>query len=208
MPGIDDIIVALLERVGELERRVSNSIRHGPVTDVDAKKQLCRLRLNPETEQEAFKSGWVPYGQMAGAFKFHNPPTVGQNMTLLSPGGDASQSIAVPFTWSDKNPSPGDKEEEHVVTFGDLKISYKKDKLTLSVGSASITIEKDKNILMEASEKIRAKVSDKIMAVTQQHVVTVKRTDVGADSETEILPLKVKLIDDSPAKYIYSKKEG
>lgn len=160
MPTIDDIIVGLEERIAELERRAATMVRHGRITDVDTKKQLFRVRLNPDTDQEPHLSAWVPYGQQAGAFKFHNPPSVGQNATLISPGGDPAQSVGLPFTWNEGFPSPGDSEDEHIITFGPIKISYdkKNEKYTASVGTASIEITKDKSIKMVADELIEHKV--------------------------------------------------
>ena len=52
---LDDHLTALWSRVAEVERRQANLIRHAPVVDVDAKKQLVRVRLNPESEEKEFK---------------------------------------------------------------------------------------------------------------------------------------------------------
>ena len=93
--NLDDHLVLIWARISELERRLANTIRHAPVTDVDTKKQLVRVRLNPDTEQEVFKSAWIPYAQVAGDFKFHNPPVKDQNMTLIAPGGDPAQGGGV-----------------------------------------------------------------------------------------------------------------
>lgn len=138
---LQDHLIALWQRVAEMERRQANMIRHAPITDVDTKKQLLRVRLNPESEKEVFKSAWIPYGQMAApdtdevkGYKFHNPPTKGQNVTLFSPGGDPAQSIALPFTWSEKAPSPSDKPDEHVITMGKFKMTIKKDTATIQMG--------------------------------------------------------------------------
>ena len=41
------------------------------------------------------------------------------------------------LTWSDANPSPSQKGDEHVPTFGDWRISFKSDLLKLECGSTS-----------------------------------------------------------------------
>jgi phage baseplate assembly protein V len=150
---LEEYLVEIYGKLAELERRQANMIRHGRVTDVDAKKQLVRIRLNPDDEQETLKSGWVPYSNFGGEYKFHNPPSVGQNMTLMSPGGDPRQSIAMPFTWCNQFSSPSDKQDEHVIKFGDFKMTIKKDNLKIEVGNSSIEMTKDK--IVSTSQKVK-----------------------------------------------------
>jgi hypothetical protein len=52
--------------------------------------------------------------------------------------------VLLPFTWWDEAQSPSDKEDEHVITFGKLKMAYKKDSVTNSVGSSVFEIAEDK----------------------------------------------------------------
>ena len=92
-------------------------MRFGKITDVDAKKQQYRQEVGVDGDGKAVKSPWIPYGQHAGLFKSHNPPSVGQQMIMLSPDGDFNQAMGLPMTWSDNNKSPGDKPDEHVTTF-------------------------------------------------------------------------------------------
>lgn len=138
-------IAALVTRVAELERRNSNAFRHGTVVEVDPEKQLVRLQIGG-TDQEPFKSPWVPYAQIAGAMKVHSPPSVGQTMTMLNPGGDFRQGIAMPMTWSDQNKSPSDKGDEHVLTFGNVNITIKDGSLKVTVGGHSVEITGDGTI--------------------------------------------------------------
>lgn len=140
---LEDIIARLDRRVIDLERRLDNTVRHGVVSDVDAAKQVARLKIGG-TDEEPMKSAWVPYAQIAGAMKVHSPPSVGQNMTLLMPTGDIRQALAVPFTWNNANPSPSNKLDEHIMKFGDVTVTVKADSLTLAVGGSQIVITKDK----------------------------------------------------------------
>lgn len=125
-----EIIRGLSQRIAELERKSDNAIRHGTVEEVDAKEKLVKLRIGG-TDDEPFVSPWVPYGQMAGALKLHSPPSKDQQMTMFSPGGDFLQAVALPFHWSDQNPSPSDKEDEHVLTFGSWRLTLKAGELTI-----------------------------------------------------------------------------
>lgn len=132
----------LAVRLAEIERRQNGMFRHGTVEQVDPEKALVRLRIGG-TEQEPFISPWVPYGQIAGALKVHTPPSKGQQMTMMSPTGDFRQAIALPMTWSDQNPSPSQSGEEHVLTFGDVRLTLTSDSLAVKVGEVSMTISEE-----------------------------------------------------------------
>lgn len=129
-------LVELFARVSEIERRQANQIRPGTVHAVDPAKQLVRVKLGG-TEAEPFIGPWVPYSQMAGALKVHAPPTVGQQMTVLSPSGDFAQGLAVPMTWSGSNASPSSNGGENVITFGGVTIKLGGDAMTLTVGGVT-----------------------------------------------------------------------
>jgi phage baseplate assembly protein V len=139
-------VADLFQRVAEIERRLASMIRHGTVSEVDPKKQLVRLRVGGD-EEKPLKSPWVPYAQMAGAFKAHIPPSVGQNMTVFAPSGEFRQSVAVPFTWNEANASPSEKGDENVVTFGNVRVEVKGDGVLVSVGGTQLKISGDKVVI-------------------------------------------------------------
>ena len=126
-------LLALSNRVATLERRVTFGARHAPVAQVDAAKGLVRLDLG-EGDAGRLLSPWIPYAQIAGALKVHTPPSVGQQMTYLAPGGDTEQAIALPMTWSNQNESPSQSGAENVVTFGDVRITLTETAVRIEVG--------------------------------------------------------------------------
>lgn len=136
-------VTELQQRIGDIDRRMDSSVRHGKVTDVDTKKQLARIEIG-ESDGKPVKSAWVPYSQVAGSYKSHRPPSVGQQMTLMAPNGEIRQALLMPMTWSDDNKSPSEKEDEHVTTFGKLKITEKGESYDLEVEGAKISMSKDK----------------------------------------------------------------
>lgn len=131
-----EAIAHLARRISELERRVSSQMRHGTVEEVDAAKGLVRMRLGEEGGTP-FIGPWVPYSQMAGGFKAHIPPTVGQQMTMLSPTGEFEQAVAMPMTWSNQNQSPSDKPDENVITYGNVTITIKDNLFKVQVGGVT-----------------------------------------------------------------------
>jgi phage baseplate assembly protein gpV len=134
-----------------LEDRMDKQVRHGKVTDVDTTKWLARIEV-ANKDGTSTKSDWVPYAQQAGpdgqgsgqgAYKFHQPPTVGQQMTLFSPNGDFRQAIILPFTWYNKATSPSTGADP-VLTYGNLKITYLKGEYKIAIGDAvSIDVTAD-----------------------------------------------------------------
>jgi phage baseplate assembly protein V len=211
MTAFHEQYAGLLRDVADLKRRLDTTVRHGTVTDVDAKKQRVRLSIGG-TEDKPHKSPWVPYGQIAGALKVHTPPSVGQQMTLFAPTGDFRQSVALPFTWSDDNKSPSDKPDEHVLTFENVTVTIKKDSLKVTVGDASIEITKD-SILAIAKEVFRSTVGDAeieqksaAINVVAGKIHAVGSTYLGVDSKGEAPGDLVEVVTDIPSKKTYAKK--
>jgi phage baseplate assembly protein V len=91
------------------------------------------------------KSPWVPYGQIAGKYKQHRPPTVGQQLWMMSPDGEFRQAMVLPMTWSDDNKSPSEKGDEHVTTFGDkYRLREKEDLREFTLDKTKQVVTKDK----------------------------------------------------------------
>lgn len=134
-----DGIAALVRRIAEMERRISRMMLQGTVTDVDAAKHRVRLQIGG-TDEKPHKSPWIAYGQIAGALKVHSVPSQGQQMLVIAPDGVPEAGLAIPLTWSDANPSPSDKPDEHVMTFGQVKVTIKGAEIKAEVGGASFTM--------------------------------------------------------------------
>lgn len=76
--------------LSEIDRRLTQVIRLGRVVEVDAEKARVRVQVGENT------TGERPWVTCAGAIKIWNPPAVGEQVVLLSPGGDLDQSIVLP----------------------------------------------------------------------------------------------------------------
>jgi phage baseplate assembly protein V len=179
-------LAELVVRIAELERRFANMMRHGTVEQVDAKKHRLRIRLGEGDDGAPFIGPWVPYTQIAGDLKLHAPPSKGQQMTMLNPTGDFRQAVAIPLTWSDRNQSPSEKEDEHVLTFGSVRITLKESELEFKVGN-------DARLLMTA-DKIVAEVGQTKLGVKSAAVYSVKTTRLGLDDEGEADSIKPKVM--------------
>ena len=128
-------IVELVARVTDLERRLAGMMRHGTVAEVDPARQRVRLDFGPAHGRDGqFLSPWVPYAQFSGALKVHTPPTVGQQLTAMSPTGDFQQAVAVPLTHHASNPSPSEAADQNVMTYGNVIMTLADDLVRSEVG--------------------------------------------------------------------------
>jgi len=137
---VEEIYSTLVARIAELERKLDSMVTRGPVAQVDPAKQMVRLRLNGPDESEPFLGPWQPYGQIAGALKVHTPPSIGQQMLSINGAGDYRQGVALPYTWSDANPSPSSAGNEHWATFGGATVRWTGASLTVTKGSVTVSI--------------------------------------------------------------------
>jgi hypothetical protein len=131
--SIARIMRSIYERLGEHERRLAGSQWVGKVTHVDTEKHLIRIALGKDDDGGKVLSPWVPVAQVAGALKLHSLPSVGQVMAVRSEAGDIEQGVAEPYHWTEDNPSPSDKGDEHIMTFGDVRIELRGDEIVINV---------------------------------------------------------------------------
>ena len=113
------------KQIEYLRSAKDNSVVYGKVTDVDAKKHRIRVAIGKDDDGEDVKSPWIPYSQISGTRKVHSVPSKGQQMTIMAPNGDLSQSLAFPLTWHNKNPSPSEKGDEDIDLRGKAKRTQK-----------------------------------------------------------------------------------
>ncbi len=130
---MSDELLELYNRVAALERRAAGLVKHGRVSEVNAREGWVRLDIGAGDAGRLI-SPKIPYAQFAGALKAHTPPSVGQQMTWLAPGGDPRQSFALPLTWSEQNESPSQNQDENVVTYGNVRMTLKDNLVRINVG--------------------------------------------------------------------------
>lgn len=122
----------VFERLTALEQMAAAANVTGKVTDVDAARGLYRQTIGKDQDGQDVKSPWIPYSQHAGALKAHIPPSIGQQMVLLS-NGTMESGVGIPLSWSDSNPSPHNAGNEHRITFRGVTIDFT-DGLKVTIG--------------------------------------------------------------------------
>ncbi len=139
----DDIYPLLrsaFAEIGDLKRRAAGTEMRGKVTEVDASKARVRMEIGKDADGQPVLSPWVPYKQTAGALKLHNPPSVGQTMSIRADSGDIEQGVAEPFHWSDDNEATSTDGEAHKLTFGNVTVDLKDGQLKFSIGGATVDL--------------------------------------------------------------------
>lgn len=126
-------IADLYRRDAERSRRERNRKRTGVVAEVDHAKGLARVRLSAQGGKE-FLTGWLPWKEIAsGGIKSHIPPTVGEQVNVVSESGDLTDAeidMSIPST---ANPRPHDGAEA-VITKGGSRITIGDDAVVIAAG--------------------------------------------------------------------------
>jgi phage baseplate assembly protein V len=130
-------MVHIIDRLGELERRARNRKRTGKIAEVDYAKGLTRVELSKQGGVP-YLTDWVPWMEVAsGGIKSHIPPTVGEQVDVVSENGDMTDAVVHMSTPSNANPRPHDGPEA-VITMGGSRIFMSGGELILTTGSGHL----------------------------------------------------------------------
>lgn len=112
-----DIIADLFHRIADLERRVQSVRRTGTIEEVDAAKGVARVKLGQDPKTgKPYLSPWMPWTMPAmGATKINIPPSVGQQVEIVSESGDMTEAIINASLRSNANPQPGAEPGDMVI---------------------------------------------------------------------------------------------
>ncbi len=92
-----------LHSAAELLRLIHNLIRLGTIAEVDHAAARVRVRAGE------LLTAWRPWIECrAGTTRDWDPPTVGEQVVLFSPGGDPAGAVVLTGLFSDAHPAPAD----------------------------------------------------------------------------------------------------
>ncbi|WP_145537466.1 phage baseplate assembly protein V [Yersinia alsatica] len=131
--------------IAGLKRLLANIIRIGIVSDVDLASGLCRVKIgNLETD-------WLNWLTLrAGRVRFWSAPSKGEQVIVLSIGGELTTGFVLPAIFSDVNPAPSQSADAIVITFPDgARFEYEPEASHLAVTGI-------KTAAINASEAINA----------------------------------------------------
>ena len=139
---------------------------------VDLKKGLARVKFE-ERDGAPYLGPWMPWKEVAsGGIKTHIPPTVGEQVDVLSESGDLADGVIDMSTPSNENPRPHDGPEA-VITKGDVRIEIADDLTT--VRSPAVVVYSQSIDLGDIGGKPVARIGDKV--------------NVGAGSSAGLWPI-------------------
>ena len=127
---LPDQISWLVGEIAELKRRGRNRKRTGKISDIDLGKGLARVEFE-ERSGRKYLGPWMPWKEIAsGGIKTHIPPTVGEQVDVVSENGDLSDGVIDMSIPSNENPRPHDGVEA-VITLGSTRLVISEDKILI-----------------------------------------------------------------------------
>lgn len=119
----------------EIVRRLENLVRLGTVAEVrHATPARCRVQTG------ALLTDWLPWiTARAGGDRTWWAPEVGEQVIILSPGGNTGAGVVLPAAYSDTNEQPGQRDDVARVVFKDgVSIEYDRALHVLRVSSPQL----------------------------------------------------------------------
>lgn len=137
--------------LNELFRLVTNLIRFGTVAEVDYHAQRVRVCTGNNL------TDWRPWLTLrAGTTQTWCPPSVGEQVILLSPEGDLLQAVALPAVYSEQYPTPSTHSAHHTIHYPDgavIQYDSAAHQLTATIPNGSATVTADQ-VISNAPETI------------------------------------------------------
>ena len=103
-----------MNSLAELARLIENLIRLGTVAEVQVEPPRVKVKTGNVT------TAWRPWFALrAGEDREWDPPTIGEQVVLLSPSGNLAQGVVLTGLFSDLIPANGEREGLHRRTYRD-----------------------------------------------------------------------------------------
>ncbi|MEQ9902831.1 phage baseplate assembly protein V [Pectobacterium aroidearum] len=129
----------------EILRLLRNLNRVGVVTHVNTDDALCRVQTGEMT------TGWLNWlTRRAGRSRDWWAPSIGEQVLILSIGGELDTAFVLPGIYSDDNPAPSVSADAYHVSFPDGAI------IEYEPATSALTVNGIKTATLTASESITA----------------------------------------------------
>lgn len=154
----------------ELNRLLLNLIRKGTVLAVDHDNELCRVECGE------IQTNWIHWMAFAaGETRDWNPPTPGEQVLVLSPGGDMADGVALRGITTEDIPAPSHSPTTHTRTYPDgARIEYDHDAHSLAA-----TLPDGATVLLQAPGSVTVKTAN---ATVEADKVLVKASEITLDA--------------------------
>ncbi|QHP53779.1 phage baseplate assembly protein V [Pectobacterium carotovorum subsp. carotovorum] len=133
--------------INEILRLLRNLIRVGVVTHVNTTDALCRVQTGDMT------TGWLNWlTRRAGRSRDWWAPSIGEQVLILSIGGELDTAFVLPGIYSDANPAPSASADALHISFPDGAV------IEYEPATSALTVSGIKTATLTASESITAMV--------------------------------------------------
>ncbi|MDC9821959.1 MULTISPECIES: phage baseplate assembly protein V [Pectobacterium] len=131
----------------EIQRLLRNMIRVGVVTHVNTADVLCRVQTGEMT------TGWLNWlTRRAGRSRDWWAPSIGEQVLILSIGGELDTAFVLPGIYSDDNPAPSASADALHISFPDGAV------IEYEPATGALTVSGIKTADITASESLTATV--------------------------------------------------
>ncbi|MFP9470041.1 phage baseplate assembly protein V [Pectobacterium brasiliense] len=131
----------------EILRLLRNIIRVGVVTHVNTADALCRVQTGEMT------TGWLNWlTRRAGRSRDWWAPSIGEQVLILSIGGELDTAFVLPGIYSDNNPAPSASADALHISFPDGAV------IEYEPATGALTVSGIKTADITASESLTATV--------------------------------------------------
>lgn len=121
----------------EQDRRLHGMVRVGRVVEVDAARARARVNLGGDT-----LSDWLPWtAARAGAIKEWAPPGVGEQVVVISPGGESAQGVITGAIYQAAAPAPAQHGQMWGMKIGTSFLTMTAENITLAAGGSTLVID-------------------------------------------------------------------
>lgn len=155
----------------DIERRTANAIRYGTVLAVDHANARVRIKSGE------IETAWLPWstGRASPAKRRWDPPAVGEQVVVLSPGGDMRQGVVLTGVFQQSAGAPSASADKDTTVYGDgTVVEYDR-----AAGALAVTFSGGNGLRMTSAEA-RFKFGGMTAVITSAGI-TVTGGDVVAD---------------------------
>ncbi len=152
----------------EIMRLITNLIRTGTVSEVDTVNWLCRVKTGE------LETNWINWLTLrAGNTRTWWQPSIGEQVVLLSLGGNLETAFALPAIYSDAFPPPDYSENGSTTVFNDGGwFQYEPD-------TGQLLIKNIKSVRIEAADGIQL-ITDQLGVDASQTLINSQTVMNGA----------------------------
>lgn len=138
--SLEDVLGWLAYRAAEQDRRARSRTRMGKVVEVNAPEGWARVQLTEGGDYPPLLTGKIPWKEQAmGAMRTHFPPSVGQQVRVVSENGDLTDAEIDMSIPQESTPRPSQSGEEYVLAdVGGTRIVVTGEKLLIETGDVQI----------------------------------------------------------------------